>query len=328
MIHQDRASKEATMCASFVDALMKHIMEGVMIPKVQIERAVGPILSMFIENVLTETLRDDADLSGRLHMICPEFPFKKQDNRQSTNVDWLMYNSDRRQLVFLELKTSDSSIDTEQCAIYHAKQEAVRGVGGSFLIEDLRQLKDASGEHGKYSYILENKVEPMAAVIAACHDAMIIYLAPRCAKRKLQDHADRLLTFSMLSNSIPGPFAEEWSAIRGHLCLLDESSRQVRNQQSGTASEARSAINFADCADFHLIMALCKKHGDGIIIGFTGGATALAARDLRSLKSRLYKWDHAVEGTGTKRPGNWIRGSVFFRIIDELSGKERSRPLN
>ena len=41
------------MCALFFEALMDHIMEGVMIPKVQIERAVGPILSMFLADVLT-----------------------------------------------------------------------------------------------------------------------------------------------------------------------------------------------------------------------------------------------------------------------------------
>jgi len=81
------------MCASFVEALMESIIETAMIPKVQIERAVGPILSMFLEDVLTETLRDDPVLSGRLVMICPEFPLKKIGNNQSTNIDWLMYNT-------------------------------------------------------------------------------------------------------------------------------------------------------------------------------------------------------------------------------------------
>jgi len=75
---------------SFAEALMTHIMEATMIPKVQVERVVGPILSMFIGDVLTATLRDDSRLSGDIKLIAPEFPLKKEGNRQSTNIDWLM----------------------------------------------------------------------------------------------------------------------------------------------------------------------------------------------------------------------------------------------
>src|SRR6476659_2192899 len=110
------------MSKSFAETLMDHIMEGVMIPKVQTERAVGPILSMFLAEVLTLTLRDDPVLSGPLTLICPEFPLKKPENNASTNVDWLMLNQSRNQLLFVELKTSDTSVDLEQSAIYHLKQ--------------------------------------------------------------------------------------------------------------------------------------------------------------------------------------------------------------
>jgi len=307
------------MDASFIGAMMDHIMEGMMIPKLQIERAVGPILSMFLEDVLTETLRDDPLLSGRLTMICPEFPFKKDGNRQSTNVDWLMYNPDRRQLVFLELKTSDSSVDLEQSAIYHAKQAAVRHAGGSLLIDDLRELREASGEHGKYSFILDTKVAPKAAAIAACRDAVILYLAPRSAEQKLRGHADKLLTFSLLSDSIPGPFAEEWNTIRQRLCALDESSKQVRNHQSDRTSRTNPALNFAQRVDLGSVIELCRNRGDAVVVGFTGGTPALGRHCLRSLQNRLFKWDHAEGGTGTKDSANWIRGSVFLKILGELT---------
>jgi hypothetical protein len=306
------------MGASFIGAMMDHIMEGMMIPKVQIERVVGPILSMFLEDVLTETLRQDPLMSGRLTMICPEFPFKKDGSRQSTNIDWLMYNPDRRQLVFLELKTADSSVDLEQSAIYHARQTEVRRAGGSFLIEDLKELRDASGEHGKYSYIIDKKVAPNAAAIAACRDAVILYLVPRSAERKLQGHADKLLTFSMLSDSIPGPFAEEWKTIREHLCVLDESSKQVRNHKSDRPSQIGVTPNFAERVDFRSISELCRNRGDAVVVGFSGGTPALGRSSLPALQSRLFKWDHAQGGAGVKDPANWIRGSVFLRIIGEL----------
>jgi hypothetical protein len=215
------------------------------------------------------------------------------------------------------LKTSDSSVDLEQSAIYHAKQAAVRRAGGSFLIEDLKELRDASGEHGKYSYIIEKKMTPKAAEIAACRDAVILYLVPRSAERKLRGHTDKLLTFSMLSDSIPGPFAEEWSTIRQRLCALDESSKQVRNHQSDGASRAGATANFAERVDFRSIIELCRNRGDAVVVGFAGGIPALGRSSLRSLQNRLFKWDRAKGGTGTKVPTNWIRGSVFLRIVGE-----------
>jgi hypothetical protein len=318
------ATKEKAMHASFVECLMDHIMEGRMIPKVQIERAVGPIMSMFLEDVLTETLRDDPDLSGPIAMICPEFPLKKLGNSQSTNIDWLMYNTVRRQLLLVELKTSDTSVDADQNAIYHIKQKAINSEGGSFLIEDLEQLKGASKEYGKYMYIL-GKVSQYKNKISECHDAKIIYLVPKSAECKVQGHADKVLTFGMLSNSITGSFAQEWTIIRSHLCLLDESSQRVRNRQSALVKTDRAVnladrvVNFADRSDFRSIVELCKKMGDAVVVGFSGGENALASRDITSLEKRKYKWDHAIGGTGIKNSSNWIRGSVFSRIINEKS---------
>src|SRR5438309_2135022 len=109
---------------------MDHILEGAMIPKVQIERVVGPILSMFLADVLTETLRDDPVLSGQLTLIGPEFPLKKSVGNDSTNVDWLLLNQSRSQLLLVELKTSDTSFKQVQIDSYRAAQAAIRQRGG------------------------------------------------------------------------------------------------------------------------------------------------------------------------------------------------------
>jgi len=223
----------------FIEILMDYIMEAMMIPKSQIERAVGPILSMFLDVVLTETFRENQNLSGSLVMVSPEFPLKKKDNWQSTNIDWLMYNTMRKQLLFVELKTSDTSINDNQNSIYHIKQEAILSQGGAFLIEDLEQMRDRSSEFGKYQYILETKVLPLKDEISNCHDAKIIYLVPKSAEHKVRGHADSILTFAMLSKSIPGKFAEEWGIILNHLCALDASSQRSRNYQYRIPSPLR-----------------------------------------------------------------------------------------
>jgi 5-methylcytosine-specific restriction protein A len=67
------------MCASFVQTLMERIIEGAMIPKVQTERELGPILDVFLDEIVTEAFRDDSRLSGPITTICREFPFKKPD---------------------------------------------------------------------------------------------------------------------------------------------------------------------------------------------------------------------------------------------------------
>ena len=315
------------MEASFVAHMMAHIMEGLMIPKVQIERAVGPILGIFLEAVLTEALKDDPELSGPLRMVCAEFPLRKPHNLQSTNVDWLLYNPERSQLVFVELKTSDTSVDEEQAAVYQAKKDMVRQEGGAFLIEDLKQLRDISSERGKYDYVLENKVLPLEEEVSDCTDARVIYLVPEPARAKVEKRADKVLSFSMLPESIAGPFALEWSVIRSALCLCDSSSKKSRNQKSGLDSTNQEATNYAGREDFQSIVARCKVDGDHVVVGFDGGAQALRASELQYLESRPYKWDKATDGVGAKVGSNWISGSLFLAVLDEVRAAGRDRPV-
>lgn len=68
------------MSELFVKTLMENVIEATMIPKVQVERVVGPLVSMFLKDVLTKSLKSDANLSGSIKMICPEFPLKKNRN--------------------------------------------------------------------------------------------------------------------------------------------------------------------------------------------------------------------------------------------------------
>ncbi|PKO09057.1 MAG: hypothetical protein CVU40_12675 [Chloroflexi bacterium HGW-Chloroflexi-2] len=326
----------------FIDTLMDYIMEGTMIPKSQIERAVGPILSMFLDVVLSETFREDKKLSGSLKLVCPEFPLKKKDNWQSTNIDWLMYNKDRKQLLFVELKTSDTSINDDQNSIYHIKQEAILHNGGAFLIEDLEQMRDRSSEFGKYQYILETKVLPLKDEISNCHDAKIIYLVPKSAEHKVKGHADSILTFAMLSKSIPGKFAEEWGIIRDHLCALDDSSQRSRNRQYRISAPQRDvmksatsdveispitkkSVHWQGTVDFHEMFNLCLEHGDNIIVGFTGGIERFSSSTFTEIQlRRFYRWDFAKNLTGKKK-ADWLAGSTIIEILRQHHGYPSTR---
>lgn len=303
------------MSNDFVKTLMEHIMEATMIPKAQIERAVGPILSMFLPAVLTETFRTDPVLSGRIEMVCPEFPLKKTHNRQSTNIDWLMYHPGRKMLLMVELKTADTSVNDVQNAIYRQVQDRVRQQGGEFLVTDLEVLRDTSKESGKYQYLLEQHIAPFRSQISTSHEARLIYLVPKSAQRKVIGHADAVLTFGMLSDAISGPYAEEWKVIHAALCGLDVLSQRSRNQEFMGESVPLAGMNYQDKMPLDAILDLCSARGDAIVVGFSGGRTALENRPLDELVGRQYKWDEVKGGRGKKDPRNWIPGKTFAWVV-------------
>lgn len=310
----------------FVEELMNHIMETRMIPKVQVERAVGPILNVFLADVLTATFSHDPNRAGKNVVICPEFPFKKPDNNQSTNIDWLMYNPEQKELLFVELKTSDTSVNVQQTAFYRAKQKEIREQGGAILIQDLEAIRDASSEYGKYQFIMEEKILPFKKDIYLCHDACIVYLVPESAVHKVKKYADIVLTFGGLSNTIEGPYSEEWRIIQRHLCVLDTSSQQSRNRKIAPNKTSSNRINFSEKCSFDEIMMLCKQHGNDIIVGFMGGVNQLTSRDFKSLQIRQYKWDQAFGGKGKKNMSNWINGGTFYRLIKNKESYESTSP--
>jgi len=117
-------------------------------------------------------------------MICQEFPLKKAENNQSTNIDWLMYNTQRKQLLFVELKTSDTSINSSQNEIYQSVTNDIQNKSGAFLISDLEILRVASRESGKYQFILEKKVSRFKQEISICRSAKIIYIDTNVLKTK------------------------------------------------------------------------------------------------------------------------------------------------
>src|SRR5438552_473058 len=85
----------------FVQALMQHLATQSRVPKVQAERAIGPIIGMFIPEVLS------VYFDKTITMLCAEFPLLKDGKKfLSTNIDWLLYNVEDEQFEFVELKTT------------------------------------------------------------------------------------------------------------------------------------------------------------------------------------------------------------------------------
>lgn len=304
----------------FIDVLMAHILECTKIPKVQIERAVGPILGFFIDQLLSKALG-----INEIVTLSPEFPIKGQSNNQSTNIDWLLYNKTQNQMILLELKTCDTSFRDEQKKIYTDLQERIRNNSAQFLVEDIKEIKRRSQEHGKYEFVLE-KLETALGdynqVFANCSDAQIIYLMPESSKAKVvTDQANTaesppmVLCFNDLSETIDSSFNEQWKIIRNHLIRLDSDTRRNRNNQP----EVSERDNFQGQWNFVKTIEQCQSQGDDIVIGYKGGATALRAANKSHLKKRMYKWDVATDSKGSKDGRNWIKGSEFLTTVKAIT---------
>lgn len=207
---------------SFLEAHLKYLMEDARLtPKVQLERAVGPLLTHFIDRAMSGlTLSpQNADLAGQYRLICCEFPLKKSNN-QSTNVDWLLLNETRDYLVFLELKTDVNSISNDQLKSY-----------GPYLRETLKfekniaKISEASRHELKYEH-QRRKLTKLWENVSELSSSKLVYLAPSSAL--IEDPAQDLcsqfhkISFADLPENIEGDYAKEWSIIRRYLLRLDK----------------------------------------------------------------------------------------------------------
>ncbi|MFZ1517690.1 MAG: hypothetical protein WAU11_02890 [Ignavibacteriaceae bacterium] len=187
------------------------------IPKLQIERAISPFLSIFIEDLITNFLKNNHKLSGKVEMILPEFPLKK-DNNQSTNIDWLLINREKGVLLFVELKTAASSYKPEQLDIYQVIQKNISDKTAGFLYEDIIQIRDNSNEPNKYNYVLD-ELKPFTEYLNTIRDVVVIYIVPTKTKKQLSKA--EVLTFSEFPKDLPTKYPYEWIQVREFLISID-----------------------------------------------------------------------------------------------------------
>jgi len=219
---------------NFVDELLKHILEGVKIPKVQVERAINPILSLFIESVLEKYFENSIDYTGGFRLISPEFPLKKENN-QSTNIDFLLVNASKKILVFFELKTDAASLDNEQIERYIKTKAKISTSSCQLLKDDLVLIHKAS-KGQKYQYII-SKFDSVMVNYNEISNSIIVYLVPSAIVDKTKEHMgiDFVLSYNDLPENIDHKFAEHWISIRKNLLQLD-------NQFTGTIHSGTSTL--------------------------------------------------------------------------------------
>lgn len=322
MLMQSPAHSEAAIGTPFFTALMQHLMQGTMIPKVQVERSIGPIIGFFLADALATAPDDD------IVMLCPEFPIQKAGNNQSTNIDWLMLNLATQELLLVELKTTDTTFRPEQAAIYRELQSKIAREGSAaFLLDDLDAIGAASQERGKYQNVRNLLAQGFGAsdgnglreALGQCKRARVIYLAPQVSKPldwPTSEEGWAWMSFADLPESLDAHgYADQWPAVRSSLLSLDALTRRLRN---GDAPSAAGARNYRDVLDFDALLARCRTEGGSWVVGLKNWRSVLPSMTLEQLRAKAYKCDLAEGGVGKKLGSNWIAGDQFLEHVDKL----------
>jgi hypothetical protein len=230
----------------FASDLALRIVQYSSIPKLQVERIVGPILTIFLEEITNRLLSTSIDGPDTIRLIAPEWPIKKDENNQSTNIDWLMVQPGRNRLFFIELKTDSGSEDHGQLKTYQRLVERVRRHSAAYLLIDAERIRDASKDNWKYDHILEF-AEPYREQFSRIREAEIVYIVPSRMKKALASEGVCVFGLDDLPQQLTSSKNEVWRTLRPALCAL-ESTR--RNAPRANAALTKHSKDTPDCGAF------------------------------------------------------------------------------
>jgi hypothetical protein len=170
------------------------------LPKYQFERRVDIFLTMFLEEIFYELF------GWQVELVVPEFPLKKADNNQSTNVDHLLFrHGDEERWLFFELKTDRLSVRDNQMAIYREAMDK----GMLALIEDLSPIRKATHARNREKYDL--LVERLT-VFPLNRPIELVYLAP--SPVAMLNDGEHSVTFAQLYDLELKRYPEVWELVR------------------------------------------------------------------------------------------------------------------
>ena len=203
------------MQTDFFNVYLNKLEELYSYPKIQVERAISPLLSIFITDIINHFLKTN------IKFYLPEFPFKKENN-QSTNIDWLLIDEENEKLYFIEFKTTSDSFNIEQLKLYYEIISRINEGSALFLYEDLKQIQRKSKKKQKYSSIL-NKFDNENNQFSNISNAELIYFAPSKIKTKFPANSNtKIITFSDLPENLSTGYPFEWKKIREFLITIEK----------------------------------------------------------------------------------------------------------
>lgn len=183
-----------------IKGLLERIVEYNDLPKFQVERALSPIISFYIADMISKIKSGD-----EIDLIVPEFPLKKENN-QSTNIDYLMVNKSKNRLILVELKTNFRANEKdvlEHQSNYEYVLHKLKENKALDLIKDIVKINEKTKEKDKYKYLIEQteKIDPEIC------SGEIIYIVPKRIKDKIMGEKlenTSIVSFAELPSSLNG----------------------------------------------------------------------------------------------------------------------------
>ncbi len=212
----------------FIKTLIDSIVDNRNMPKVQVERELSPILDIFMIDILENLIGKKGDT---FKYILSEFPLQiEEETNRSKNIDSLFLQNDDT-LVFIELKTDNSSYDKEQKNNYKDVIGIIEDTKSSaFLFDFLDTLAEESKK--KEKYIAANKVikknfnDIERKKLKQINRAKLIYIVPEKTKELLKnDNRLKAVSFkdiSEIDESNVSRYKDEWKIIANKIVDLEK----------------------------------------------------------------------------------------------------------
>lgn len=90
--------------------------------------------------------------------------------------------------------------------------------------------------------------------------------------------------------------------------------RDGSSSKKSTDSKKGIGANFRGKLPFSEMVTKCQMEGDAILIGYTGGASAMRNSTSVLISKRQYKWDFKDDSIENKKLRNWMGGDEFLKI--------------
>lgn len=312
---------------SFFTQLLGSVLGAAKYPKVQLERALGPIMHGFMEPLMTALLQED------VRMVAPEFPIQcSKDNLQSSNIDWLMYAPGTQRLVFVELKTNINAYRSVQANSYAKVQCQVGKDSAQYLRDFLTEVEGVS-KSKKYEHLLSqlDKVDDWSSV----KELLVVYLAPGDMPAQFPSPGEKnepvcggwqWHRFAHLPAALPqghSPWTDMWPALHAALLQVDEQERDLRADRV-REEDAAIGSNYKGIVGWDEVKQLAREKPQELVIGFVGGAKALRKMPIEELRERRFKYDDDFgqprAGKPVKQHSNWILGAPFLEAAQHVEG--------
>jgi hypothetical protein len=206
------------------DELLEEIKAGHSIQKVQTEREIAPILSIFLPEILDSINPEN----GTFEMISREFPLKQQGDAQSKNIVYLLINRSQKTLIMFELKTNPNDNRLKaQFDNYSSVKQRVLELTGKKLLEDIDEIINHTSYREKY-ITLKKRLDQYRSDIEEIREISIVYLVPNALKPNMDCLSpDLIITFDQLPISIEGKKNTAWSKVYELFQYLNKNSRRT-----------------------------------------------------------------------------------------------------